>query len=135
MVSSSASASPACAVWPSCHRNSVVLRNIRGLSSQRTTFDHWFRSRGRSREEEIHPAIVPPTMVSDGGRTTRGSRNPLPPRRRAAANPAPPPPPCAACAPPWGSRGTGPRARASEGGLKRGQRQRRSGAALLELLD
>ena len=29
------------AVWPSCQRNSVVRRNNRGRSSQRTTFAHW----------------------------------------------------------------------------------------------
>ena len=37
------------AVWPSCQRNSLVRRNRRGRSSQRTTLAHWFSSSGRSR--------------------------------------------------------------------------------------
>ena len=37
------------AVWPSCQRNSVVLRNTRGRISQRTTFAHWLSNKGRSR--------------------------------------------------------------------------------------
>ena len=46
---SRASSYVACAVWPSCQRNSVVRRKSRGRSSQRTTFAHWLISRGRSR--------------------------------------------------------------------------------------
>ena len=49
MVSSTASGSVACAVWPSCHRNSAVRRNIRVRISQRTTLHHWLISSGRSR--------------------------------------------------------------------------------------
>ena len=31
----------ACAVWPSCHRNSLVRRNGRVRISHRNTFAHW----------------------------------------------------------------------------------------------
>src|SRR6266581_1649975 len=48
-ASASASASVACAVCPSCHRNSVVRRNSRVRNSQRTMLHHWFMSNGRSR--------------------------------------------------------------------------------------
>src|SRR3546814_2729104 len=40
-------------VWPSCHRNSEVRRNIRVRISQRTTFAHWLISTGRSRHDWI----------------------------------------------------------------------------------
>ena len=40
MVSSTASSRVACAVWPSCQRNSVVRRNMRVRISQRTTLAH-----------------------------------------------------------------------------------------------
>src|SRR5438105_3193104 len=49
LASASASASVACAVCPSCHRNSVVRRNSRVRNSQRTMLHHWFKSSGRSR--------------------------------------------------------------------------------------
>ena len=39
-VSLHASVFVSCAVWPSCHRNSVVRRKSRGRSSQRTTLHH-----------------------------------------------------------------------------------------------
>ena len=78
-VSRIASASSACAVCPSCQRNSVVRRNIRGRISQRTTLAHWFSSIGRSRCELIHLAIISPMTVSDVGRTTSGSSSSLPP--------------------------------------------------------
>jgi hypothetical protein len=48
-TSSRASASVACAVCPSCHKNSAVRRNRRVRISQRTTFAHWLISSGRSR--------------------------------------------------------------------------------------
>ena len=48
-ANSRASASVAWAVWPSCHRNSVVRRKSRGRSSQRTTLAHWLIRNGRSR--------------------------------------------------------------------------------------
>ena len=79
MVSRIASASSACAVWPSCQRNSVVRRNIRGRSSQRTTFAHWLSSMGRSRCELIHLAMNSPMTVSEVGRTMSGSSSGLPP--------------------------------------------------------
>jgi hypothetical protein len=79
MVSRIASASSACAVCPSCHRNSVVRRNIRGRISHRTTFAHWLSSIGRSRWELIHLAMNSPMTVSDVGRTTSGSSSCLPP--------------------------------------------------------
>ncbi len=40
-----ASSAVAWAVWPSCHRNSVVRWNRRVRISQRTTLAHWFTSR------------------------------------------------------------------------------------------
>ena len=79
IVSRIASASSACAVCPSCHRNSVVRRNIRGRISQRTTLAHWFSSMGRSRCELIHLDIISPMIVSEVGRTTSGSSSSLPP--------------------------------------------------------
>ena len=48
-ASSTASSRVACAVWPSCHRNSAVRRNRRVRISQRTTFAHWLHKIGRSR--------------------------------------------------------------------------------------
>jgi hypothetical protein len=44
-----ASSRDACAVCPSCHRNSLVRRKTRGRSSHRTTFAHWLSRSGRSR--------------------------------------------------------------------------------------
>jgi hypothetical protein len=48
-TSSWASSWLAWAVCPSCHRNSVVRRNMRVRFSQRMTLAHWFTSSGRSR--------------------------------------------------------------------------------------
>ena len=45
----SASSAVACAVCPSCHRNSSVRMNGRVRISQRCTFAHWFSSIGKSR--------------------------------------------------------------------------------------
>ena len=69
-TSSCASACVACAVWPSCHRNSPVRRKSRVRSSQRITFAHWFNSIGRSRYESIHFLKKWPMIVSEVGRTT-----------------------------------------------------------------
>mmetsp|Transcript_8522 Transcript_8522/g.13023 ORF Transcript_8522/g.13023 Transcript_8522/m.13023 type:complete len:333 (-) Transcript_8522:169-1167(-) len=44
-----ASAELACAVWPSCQRNSAERRKGRVRSSQRTTLAHWLIFSGRSR--------------------------------------------------------------------------------------
>ena len=48
-VEARASSSVACAVCPSCQRNSLVRRKIRGRSSHRTTLAHWLSRSGRSR--------------------------------------------------------------------------------------
>ncbi len=74
-----ASSRVACAVCPSCQRNSLVRRKIRGRSSHRTTFAHWLSSSGRSRYESIHLAMNSPMTVSLVGRTTTGSASGLPP--------------------------------------------------------
>ena len=62
-----------CAVWPSCHRNSVVRRKKRVLRSHRCTLHHWFSSSGKSRQELTQLAMQWFTMASEVGRTTRGS--------------------------------------------------------------
>jgi hypothetical protein len=49
IVSASASSAVACAVWPSCHKNSAVRRNSRVRSSQRTTLFQQLIRMGRSR--------------------------------------------------------------------------------------
>ena len=72
-VSSRASASVACTVCPSCHRNSVVRRNIRVRNSQRTTLAHWLIRIGRSRYDCTQRANVAPMIVSLVGRTMSGS--------------------------------------------------------------
>ncbi len=59
----------ACAVCPSCQRNSVVRRNIRVRSSQRTTLAHWLIRIGRSRYDCTHLAYIAPMIVSLVGRT------------------------------------------------------------------
>ena len=53
IASSSASSRVACAVWPSCHKNSAVRRNNRVRISQRKTFAHWLQRIGRSRYDWI----------------------------------------------------------------------------------
>src|SRR5438445_113579 len=63
-----ASSRVACAVWPSCQRNSVVRRNMRGRSSHRTTFAHWFKHNGRSRYDCTHLPRYSPITVSLVGR-------------------------------------------------------------------
>ena len=78
-VSSTASSLVAWAVWPSCQRNSVVRRNTRGRSSQRTTLAHWLISSGRSRYDPIHFEYISPMTVSEVGRTTSGSASSSPP--------------------------------------------------------
>ena len=72
-VSRWASSAVACTVWPSCHRNSVVRRNIRVRSSQRTTLAHWLMRIGRSRYDCTQRANVAPMIVSLVGRTMSGS--------------------------------------------------------------
>ena len=63
----------ACAVWPSCQRNSRVRRKGVGcLNSQRTTEFHWLSSSGRSRCERIHPWKAGYMIVSDVGRIAIG---------------------------------------------------------------
>mmetsp|Transcript_22814 Transcript_22814/g.70485 ORF Transcript_22814/g.70485 Transcript_22814/m.70485 type:complete len:413 (+) Transcript_22814:169-1407(+) len=78
-VSASASSCVACAVWPSCHRNSSVRTNGRVRISQRTTLAHWLTSSGRSRYELTHWLNIWLTTVSEVGRTTSGSSSSLPP--------------------------------------------------------
>ena len=78
-VSSCASSAVACAVCPSCHRNSVVRRKSRVRFSQRTTLAHWLISRGRSRQDWIHFLYMAQMMVSEVGRTTSGSSSFSPP--------------------------------------------------------
>ena len=56
-----------------------MRRNMRGRSSQRTTFAHWFSSNGRSRCDWIHRDMYSPITVSEVGRTTTGSSSSLPP--------------------------------------------------------
>jgi hypothetical protein len=63
-TSSRASSCVAWAVWPSCHRNSLVRRNIRVRISQRITLAHWLMSSGRSRWLWIHLWKKWPMMVS-----------------------------------------------------------------------
>src|SRR5499426_2084311 len=70
IVSSCASSSVSCAVWPSCQRNSVVRRNGRVTFSHRTTFAHWLMRIGRSRHDCTHLAYMVPMIASDVGRTT-----------------------------------------------------------------
>ena len=48
-----ASCSVACAVCPSCHRNSVVRRKRRVRISHLTTLAHWFTRTGKSRYDWI----------------------------------------------------------------------------------
>ena len=74
-----ASSSVACAVWPSCQRNSLVRRNSRGRSSHRTTLAHWFTSSGRSRWLCTHLEKKWLITVSLVGRTTSGSSSSFPP--------------------------------------------------------
>mmetsp|Transcript_9139 Transcript_9139/g.26677 ORF Transcript_9139/g.26677 Transcript_9139/m.26677 type:complete len:309 (+) Transcript_9139:454-1380(+) len=69
----SASSAVACAVWPSCQRNSALRRNGRVRISQRTTLAHWLSFSGRSRCELIHWPNMCQIMVSEVGRTMRGS--------------------------------------------------------------
>ncbi len=52
-ASASASSFVACAVWPSCQRNSDVRRNGRVRISHRMTLHHWLHISGRSRQECI----------------------------------------------------------------------------------
>ncbi len=54
IVSSCASSAVRCAVWPSCHKNSVVRRKNEVRFSQRTMLAHWLMSTGRSRHDWIH---------------------------------------------------------------------------------
>ena len=75
MVRSRASSSVACAVWPSCHKNSDVRMNGNVRFSQRKTLAHWFNSIGRSRYELIQSDIALPNKVSEVGRNANGSSN------------------------------------------------------------
>ena len=72
-ASSIASSYVACAVCPSCHRNSAVRRNILVLISQRITLAHWLTRIGRSRYEWIQFLYVFHIMVSDVGRMISSS--------------------------------------------------------------
>ena len=55
MTSASASSLVACAVWPSCQRNSRVRKNsFVALVSQRTMLHHWLILSGKSRQLRIH---------------------------------------------------------------------------------
>mmetsp|Transcript_6106 Transcript_6106/g.19152 ORF Transcript_6106/g.19152 Transcript_6106/m.19152 type:complete len:396 (+) Transcript_6106:168-1355(+) len=72
-ASALASAAVACAVWPSCHRNSAERRKGRVRSSQRSTLAHWFTLSGRSRYDVIHLPNMCQMIVSDVGRTMSGS--------------------------------------------------------------
>ena len=80
MTISSASSMDACAVCPSCQRNSRVRKKGVGcLNSQRTTEHHWLSLSGRSRWERIQPAKAGYIIVSLVGRMAMGwSRLPSP---------------------------------------------------------
>ena len=71
------SSAVACAVWPSCQRNSAVRRKGRVTISQRSTFAHWLMSTGRSRYDSIHFAYIEPMMASLVGRMARRSSSSL----------------------------------------------------------
>ena len=74
-VSTIASFLVACAVCPSCHKNSDVLKNNLVLISQRTTFAHWLIITGRSRYDVIHFLNIDQIIVSDVGLTIISSSN------------------------------------------------------------
>ena len=85
-----------CAVWPSCQRNSEVLRNNRVLISHLTTFAHWFINIGKSLWLFIHLANIWLIIVSDVGLTTSGSSSSLPPACVTVANSGEKPSTCSA---------------------------------------
>src|SRR4030066_464978 len=69
ITSFSASSHVACAVCPSCHRNSRVRRKgLVALVSHLTMLHHWLTLIGRSLQLLIHLANVAYMMVSDVGR-------------------------------------------------------------------
>src|SRR5208337_3806732 len=69
-TSASASSHVACAVWPSCQRNSLVRRNsLVAFVSHLTTLHHWLILRGKSRQLRIHLLKVAYIMVSLVGLT------------------------------------------------------------------
>ena len=72
-ASSRASSLVACAVCPSCHKNSAVRRNRRVRISQRSTFAHWLQRIGRSRYDLIQLRYVFQMIVSDVGRMISSS--------------------------------------------------------------
>ena len=72
-VSFSASTADSCAVWPSCHKNSVVRKKSLVLISQRTTLAHWLINKGRSLYDCIHFLYIDQITVSDVGRTITSS--------------------------------------------------------------
>ena len=77
-TSASASALPANAVCPSCHRNSRERMNGVGcLNSQRTTLHHWLIFMGRSRCERIQLAMTGYITVSEVGLTAMGTSSSL----------------------------------------------------------
>mmetsp|Transcript_19826 Transcript_19826/g.67080 ORF Transcript_19826/g.67080 Transcript_19826/m.67080 type:complete len:389 (+) Transcript_19826:172-1338(+) len=91
LAHSTASSELACAVWPSCQRNSADRRNGRVRISHRTTLAHWLIFRGRSRCELIHLPNMYQMIVSEVGRMISGSSSnaagsgstpPLPSARR-----------------------------------------------------
>lgn len=75
MVASSRVAKAEC---PSCHKNSLVLRNGCGcLNSQRTTLHHWFKRSGKSRCDCTQRAYDGYMTVSLVGRMAMGSASSL----------------------------------------------------------
>src|SRR3989338_9959132 len=68
MTSFSASSFVEWAVWPSCQRNSRVLRNgFACLNSHLTTEFHWLSNNGRALQLLIHFAKLSILTVSDVG--------------------------------------------------------------------
>src|SRR3989338_5455118 len=68
ITSLSASSFVACAVWPSCHRNSLVLKkSLVTFVSHLTILHHWFMSKGRSLQLLIHFEKESHIIVSDVG--------------------------------------------------------------------
>jgi hypothetical protein len=69
-TSSSASCRDACNVCPSCHRNSVDRSNARGRISNRTTFAHWLRRKGRSLPQNEQSVTHDPSLSLSRARLT-----------------------------------------------------------------
>ena len=75
----SVSASSACTVWPSCQRNSDVLRKGLVVFSHLTTLFHWYIRNGRSLYDFIHFENIGQIIVSDVGLTKSLSGSSLSP--------------------------------------------------------